>query len=153
MAGRVRWLFRRRRRDWDWGLYGGPKTLRAHEENIAYFPPKVTYPSGLELAPLGPTFPVPQERDQEQPREGKILAEEAARLSTMQGAIFPVETKAVVETLAPATSDVRVQGKVVLGFENGKIVLQDGNPLVKEFVRAADRMMRPKRRIFGKVGA
>lgn len=147
-----RWLsrlFRRRRTDWEWGLPGAPKTLRAHEENIRLFEPKVTYPQDFNV-PVTPQAQPVIENGQEQVSEGRILAEEPATMSTMQGALPPVDTKATVAELA--ASNGRPEGKVVLEFESGKMILEDENPMVKEFIRAADRMMRPKRRLFGKVG-
>lgn len=148
-----RWLSRlfrsRRRTDWDWGLPGAPKTLRAHEENIKLFEPKVTYPQELEVPPI---HEAPQviENGQEPASEGRVLAEEPATMSTMQGALPPVNTRASVAELA--VSNGRPEGRVVLEFESGKMILEDENPMVKEFIRAADRMMRPRRRLFGKVG-
>jgi hypothetical protein len=147
-----RWLsrlFRRRRTDWDWGLPGSPKTLRAHEENIRLFEPKVTYPQEF-AAPSIPEALPDLENGQEPVNEGKVLAEEPATMSTMQGALPPVNAKATVAELA--ASKGRLEGKVVLEFESGRMILEDENPMVKEFIRAADRMMRPKRRLFGKVG-
>lgn len=37
-------------------------------------------------------------------------------------------------------------GRVVLGFSDGRVLLESHHPFVKDFVQAADRMMRPGRR-------
>jgi hypothetical protein len=67
-----------------------------------------------------------------------------------------VASRIIVETNETTIDGQALKGRVVLGFKDGsELVLQDTNPLVGEFVRAADRMMRPAgwRKLFGpKVG-
>lgn len=46
----------------------------------------------------------------------------------------------------PDEREAGAGAKVVLGFQDGtEFLIPDSDPVVKEFVRAADRMMRPAR--------
>lgn len=149
--GAGRWLgrlFRRRRSDWDWGLPGTPKTFRSSDENISNLKPRVTYPTTIPQS-AAPAQPVPAES----PSISKILAEEHGSVESFQPQVQVTATVSGPQLTTPNPEEWWTESQVVLGFQDGRVALSSTDPMVKDFIRAADRMMRPRRRLFGKVGA
>jgi len=141
-------LFGRRRDDWDWGLPGAPKTFRSSDENISNLKPRVTYPTAIAQSPA-PAEPVPAET----PALSKILAEEHGSVESFQPPVHVTATLSGPRLTTPSAEEWWTESQVVLEFQDGRVALSSTDPMVKDFIRAADRMMRPRRRLFGKVGA
>ncbi|MBW3589102.1 MAG: hypothetical protein KY429_06760 [Actinobacteria bacterium] len=140
-------LFGRRRNDWDWGLPGAAKTFRSSDENISNLRPRVTYPT------TAPRSPVPEPVPAESPAPSKILAEEHGSVESFQPQVQVTATLSGPQLTTPSPEEWWRESQVVLEFQDGRVALSSTDPMVKDFIRAADRMMRPRRRLFGKVGA